>query len=213
MINGRNGRILSATPLRTASRMPPGAPSGVTMGEWQRMPPGYTPPPGTVPQPGYGPGAPTADDEDDDAPQQPGAYGARPPAPVQGAPPRYGNNPPRDYNGGQPGDEADAQPQSDPQVIPADPQGGPLPPPPERFPQRAAPPAAQAAEARRGSAAEDRAAAEAEAQRARRCAFDVDAARGRDERMARFFSAQLRSAEISGAGQDAGPGRDADLTK
>ncbi len=139
VINGRNGRILSATPLRTASRMPPGAPSGVTMGEWQRMPPGYTPPPGTVPQPGYGPGAPTADDEYDDAPQQPGAYGARPPAPVQGVPPRYGNNPPRDYNGGQPDDEADAQPQSDPQVIPADPQGGPLPPPPERFPQRAAP--------------------------------------------------------------------------
>jgi hypothetical protein len=141
VINGRNGRILSATPLRTASRMPPGVPPGSTMGEWQRMPPGYTPPPGTVPQRGYG--APTADDEADDendaVPQQPGAYGARPPAPVQGALPRYGNNPPRGYNGGQPGDEADAQPQSDPRVIPADPQGGPLPPPPERFPQRAAP--------------------------------------------------------------------------
>jgi len=133
VINGRNGHILSATPLRTASRMQP----GVSMGEWQRMPPGYMPPPGTVPQPGYGPGAPTADDEDDDAPQQPGAYGARPPAAAQGALPRYGNNPPRDYNGGQPDD--DAQPQSDPRVIPADPQGGPLPPPPERFPQRAAP--------------------------------------------------------------------------
>jgi hypothetical protein len=126
VINGRNGRILSATPLRTASRMPPGAPSGVTMGEWQRMPPGYTPPPGTVPQRGYGPGAPTDDDEYDDAPQQ---------QPVQGTLPRYGNNPPA--NGStQQGVEADA----DPQVIPADPEGGPLPPPPERFPQRAAPP-------------------------------------------------------------------------
>jgi hypothetical protein len=136
VINGRNGRILSATPLRTASRMLPGAPSGVTMGEWQRMPPGYTPPPGYVPQPGYGPGSPTADDEADDenyrAPQQPGAYGARPP--VQGALPRYGNNPPANGSTEQ-GVEADA----DPQVIPADPQGGPLPPPPERFPQRVAP--------------------------------------------------------------------------
>jgi protein transport protein SEC31 len=127
VINGRNGRILSATPLRTASRMPPGAPSGVTMGEWQRMPPGYTPPPGYVPQPGYRSGAPTADDEYDNPP-------------VQGVPPRYGNNPPREYNPGQPGDEADAQPQSDPQVIPADPESGPLPPPPERFPQRVTPP-------------------------------------------------------------------------
>jgi protein transport protein SEC31 len=140
VIDGRNGRILSATPTRTASRMPPGVPPGAGMGEWQRMPPGYTPPPGTVPQPGYGPGAPTADDDYDDAPQQPGAYGARPPAPpVQGALPRYGNNPPRGYDAGQPDDEADAQPQSDPQVIPADPEGA-LPPPPERFPQRAAPP-------------------------------------------------------------------------
>jgi hypothetical protein len=31
--------------------------------------------------------------------------------------------------------------------------------------------------------------------------------------MARFFSAQCFSAEVSGAGQDAGPGGDADLTK
>ncbi len=42
VINARTGDILSVTPIQTASRMLP----GVSMGPYERMPPGYVPPGG-----------------------------------------------------------------------------------------------------------------------------------------------------------------------
>jgi hypothetical protein len=131
IINGRSGRILSATPMRTASRMQPGVPPGGSMGEWQRMPPGYVPPPG------YRAGAPVYED-DEDMPRQ-GAYGGYPPAP--GTAPRTGAVPQPRLGSAQPDDQdmpTQSASRSDPTVIPADPPGA-LPPPPERFPHRAAP--------------------------------------------------------------------------
>jgi hypothetical protein len=144
LISARSGAVLSATPIQTASRMPPSVPPGGSMGEWQRMPPGYIPPTG------YRAGAPIIVDEvDEDAAPPPRVYGGRPPAAPLVAPPspRASNppppraaNPPPAIGSTRPEADADAEP-SGPDVIPADPeQGGMLPPPPERFPQRAAPP-------------------------------------------------------------------------
>jgi hypothetical protein len=148
-IGAHTGAIVSVTPMQTAARMPPPR-GGVSMGAYERMPPGYVPPAGS-------PRGGSVYEDDDDAPPS-GPYGLRPPAPVPGGsppsgsaaprfgsampPPRVGSAmpqdddeplPPRSGPGGPP-------PRSGPAVIPADPdRSGMLPPPPERFPQRAAP--------------------------------------------------------------------------
>jgi len=134
VINARTGDILSVTPIQTASRMPP----GVSMGPYERMPPGYVPPGGRG---GYS--LPDTDDDEDDVP--PRNYGApRPPGAVPGPLPRSSNAaPPPPRGGAMPPDDDEASPPSRsgaPNVITADPdRSGVLPPPPERFPQRVAP--------------------------------------------------------------------------
>ena len=139
VINARSGDILSVTPIQTASRMPP-PPAGSSMGPYERMSPGYIPPGGPR---GYGP--PVVDD-DDDAPPRGYGYGApRPPGAMPGPLPRSSNAAPPPPRGGsmQPDDDDQVSLSSGPgarNVIPADPdRSGVLPPPPERFPQRAAP--------------------------------------------------------------------------
>jgi len=142
LINGRSGRIISATPFTTASRMP--SRGGMSAEPYEQMPPGYIPPPGA--RGGYSPGAPIIEDEDDDLP--PG-YGPRPPAPVPGALPRSGSAARPPAAGAVPPDDRDGPGQSGPRVITsAEPnqgrdESGVLPPPPERFPQRAVTPAAK----------------------------------------------------------------------
>jgi hypothetical protein len=134
VVSARSGDVLSVTPVQTASRMPPPR-GGFTFGPYERMPPG------TMPPGGYRAGAPVVDEDD-----EPNISGnptpPRPPGALPGAPPmRSGNAAPMPPRGGamQPyGD--DASPPSEPNVITADPdRSGLLPPPPERFPQRAAP--------------------------------------------------------------------------
>jgi hypothetical protein len=149
VIGAHTGAIVSVTPMQTASRIPPPR-GGVSMGPYERVPPGYVPPAG------YRSGS--IYEDDDDAPPA-GPYGVRPPAPVPGVPPRVGNAaPPYPGNAGPPAprvgsvmpqddDESlpprswpSLPPRSGPAVIPADPdRSGFLPPPPERFPQRASP--------------------------------------------------------------------------
>ena len=111
------------------------------MGPYERMPPGYIPPAGSR---GYGP--PVADDDDDALPPPGFGYNApRPPGAMPGAAaafeqcraavPRGGSMQPDD-------DDVASLPSASgaPNVITADPdRSGMLPPPPERFPQRAAP--------------------------------------------------------------------------
>jgi hypothetical protein len=145
VISARSGDILSVTPMQTASRIPPTSP-GVTMGPYERMPPGYIPPGGPR---GYG--APITDDDDEALPPPGFGYNApRPPGAMPGSPlPRSSNAAPPPRGGSvQPYDDDDEVAPSSrssnssgaPNVIPADPdRGGLLPPPPERFPQRAAP--------------------------------------------------------------------------
>jgi hypothetical protein len=141
VISARSGDILSVTPMQTASRMPP-PPPGVSMGPYERMPPGYIPPGGPR---GYG--APITDDDDDALPPPGFGYNApRSPGAMPGAPlPRSSNAAPLPPRGGaiQPDDEDDASPppgSGSRNIITADPdRSGMLPPPPERFPQRAAP--------------------------------------------------------------------------
>jgi hypothetical protein len=137
IINARSGDILSATPIQTASRVPP----GVSMGPYERMAPGYVPPVGSR---SYGP--PVADDDDDAPPPRGYGYGApRPPGAVPGPLPRSSNAaPPLPPRGGsmQPDDDEASPPSGSgaPNVLTADPdRSGVLPPPPERFPQRVAP--------------------------------------------------------------------------
>jgi hypothetical protein len=148
-IGAHTGAIVSVTPMQTASRMPP-VRGGVTMGPYERMPPGYVPPAGARP-------GSSVYEDDDDAPPS-GPYGLRPPAPVPGVPPggvapspRVGSAmPPPRVGSAMPQDDDEPlpprsgpgglSPRSGPAVIPADPdRSGMLPPPPERFPQRAAP--------------------------------------------------------------------------
>ena len=132
VVSARSGDVLSVMPVQTASRMPPPR-GGLTWGPYERMPPGYVPPGG------YRAGAPV--DDDDDEPsivENPNA--PRPPGSMPGAPPMRSSNaaplPPR--SGAI--ERRNAPPLSDPNVITADPdRTGMLPPPPERFPQRAAP--------------------------------------------------------------------------
>jgi len=136
IINARSGDILSATPIQTASRVPP----GVSMGPYERMAPGYVPPVGSR---SYGP--PVADDDDDAPPPRGYGYGApRPPGAVPGPLPRSSNAAPPPPRGGsmQPDDDEASPPSGSgaPNVLTADPdRSGVLPPPPERFPQRVAP--------------------------------------------------------------------------
>jgi hypothetical protein len=135
VINARSGDILSVTPVATASRLPP---SG-SMGPYERMAPGYLPPG----PPGVYRGGPPVVYEDDGPP--PG-YG-RPPAPVPNV--RSGSVRPPNPNAARlDPDEEDASPPLNSRPLrsgeippPAGGQDGLLPPPPERFPQRAAPPA------------------------------------------------------------------------
>jgi hypothetical protein len=143
VVNARSGDVLSVTPVQIASRMPPTR-GGVTMGPYERMPPGYVPSDAdrSAPPAGYRPGAPVADDEDDEVgynnpnvPRPPGQMpGAQPPSrSSNAAPPPRGGAMPRER-------DEDISSLSEPNVITADPdRSGMLPPPPERFPQRAAP--------------------------------------------------------------------------
>jgi len=130
VISARSGDILSVTPLQTASRMPPSG--SVTMGPYERVPPGFVPP-GS-----YRAGAPAAGGEE--APPPPG-YGVRPPAPIPGALPRSSSAAPLPNRGSTIPDRDDDDLRSTaPNVIPADRgRSAGLPPPPERFPPRAAP--------------------------------------------------------------------------
>jgi hypothetical protein len=136
VVNARSGDILSATPIQTASRMPP----GVSMGPYERMAPGYVPPAGSR---NYGP--PVADDDDDALPPPGFGYNApRPPGAVPGPLPRSSNAAPPPRGGSMPPDDDDVASlpsgSGAPNVITADPdRSGMLPPPPERFPQRVAP--------------------------------------------------------------------------
>jgi hypothetical protein len=123
VINARTGQILSVTPSATAMRLPPAG----SIGPYERMAPRYVPP-------GAYRGAPPVVYEDD----VPVVYG-RPP--VTGTlPPGAGTRgpiPPAEI-------EDDSAPDGRPLHStelppPAGPQDGLLPPPPERFPQRAAP--------------------------------------------------------------------------
>jgi hypothetical protein len=138
VINARTGGIVSVTPVTTASRVPPGG----SIGPYERITPGYVPPG----PPGYR-GAPTVIYEDDEP-----VY-ARPPAP--GAPlPRGATARSTSRNAPTPGygmrtqapadveddDAPDSRPLRSTEIPPpAEKQDGLLPPPPERFPQRAAP--------------------------------------------------------------------------
>jgi hypothetical protein len=139
VVSARSGEVLSVKPIATASRMPPPR-DGATIGPYGQTPPGYIPPPGS--RGVYSAGPPIIDEDD-----EPPVYAPRPPAPVPGALPRsgYAARPPA--AGAMPPDEADGPPPtSEPRVITStEPdrnrvQGGALPPPPERFPQRAVAP-------------------------------------------------------------------------
>jgi len=136
LINGRTGRILSVTPMETASRMPPPR-GGLTMGPYERMPPGYVPPEG---QGIYGAGPPVADEDDQSV------YAPRPPAPVAGPLPRSRTLERPPITESQQPAAVNRSPLSSPRVITStepDQEGTPsgvLPPPPERFPQRAVAP-------------------------------------------------------------------------
>jgi hypothetical protein len=133
IIRARSGDIVSVTPVATP--MPPRG--GITVGRYERMPPGYV-----LPRGGYGAGAPIVDEDDGPAFYNPNT--PRPPGAVPGAPPRSSTaarpQPPR--GGAMAADDDDVSPRSGPNVVTADPdRSGALPPPPERFPQRVAPPA------------------------------------------------------------------------
>ena len=78
VINARSGDILSVTPIETASRDAPAA-GGVSMGPYERMPPGYIPPGGR------GSYSLPDTDDDDDVPPRGYGYGApRPPGAMPG---------------------------------------------------------------------------------------------------------------------------------
>jgi hypothetical protein len=121
VINARSGAIVSVTPVRTASRMPP----GVGLAPPDRVAPGYLPPRTYR-------GAPVVEDDEPIV---------RPPASVPQRPPSYVARPPGYVP---PVVDEDAPPvsgavRSTELPPPAGQQQGLLPPPPERFPQRAAP--------------------------------------------------------------------------
>ena len=125
VINARRGEIVSSSPVVAAA---PVGPRGERLGPGEPIgPPGYIPPgpPGV-----YEAGPPVVYEGD-----RPLNYERRPQAPIPNAPPRTARaNPP---------DATDNQPPADaPPNIMREERGehGLLPPPPERFPQRVAPP-------------------------------------------------------------------------
>jgi hypothetical protein len=133
VVSARSGDVLSVTLVQSASRMPPSG-GGLTWGPYERMPPG------TMPPGGYRAGAPVVDEDDEPISRNP--HAPRPPSALPDAPPMRSSNaaplPPRSGPIERRGIEA--LPPSEPNVITADPdRTGMLPPPPERFPQRAAP--------------------------------------------------------------------------
>ena len=138
VVSARTGEVVSVRPVEMASRMPPPPRGGVTMGPYERMPQGYVP---ADPRGGYGAGVPADEDDEPGVIDNPNAPR---PGPMPGALPSRSSGatapPPPRVGAVQPEDD-DASP-SVPGVIRADPdRTGTLPPPPERFPQRAAPPA------------------------------------------------------------------------
>jgi hypothetical protein len=137
LVDGRTGAIISVTPTITASRLPPQSGGvaigpgtaigpGVTVGPYERIPsPGSaTPPPGTYPS-----GRSVIYDD------EPRELGARPPADIPNAPPRVITATPNPMPRGAGIDTIEPQ-EANPPV-----RSGMLPPPPDRFPQRLAPPA------------------------------------------------------------------------
>jgi hypothetical protein len=133
VVSARSGDVLSVTPVQVASRMQPPR-GGLTWGPYERMPPGYVPPSG------YRAGAPIVDDDDDEPSIVDNLDPPRPPGVMRGVPPmRSSNAAPLSSRSGAI-ERRDAPALSEPNLITADPDhGGMLPPPPERFPQRAAP--------------------------------------------------------------------------
>ena len=124
---------MSVTPVATP--MPPRG--GITVGRYERMPPGYV----------YRAAVMVLAHRSSTRTMRPAFYNPntpRPPGAVPGAPPRSSTaarpQPPR--GGAMAADDDDVSPRSGPNVVTADPdRSGVLPPPPERFPQRVAPPA------------------------------------------------------------------------
>lgn len=140
VVSARSGEVISVKPIAVTSRMPPPPPRGDAMGPYEQAPPGYIPAPGS--RGVYSAGPPIIDEDD-----QPPVYAPRPPAPVPGALPRSGYAARPLPAEAMPPDEADGPPPpSEPRVITSTApdrdrvQGGALPPPPERFPQRAVAP-------------------------------------------------------------------------
>ena len=142
-VDARFGDIMAVTPVASASRAAPGVPPG-PLGPYEPIDrDGYLGPQAR-PAPGaYRSLPPTIYDDDDDVIYAPRSGAPIPPAPIPGAqmprtqaavPPRVPSAvpPPGDVSLGAP------------HVItaPEPGEGGLLPPPPERFPQRAAPPPA-----------------------------------------------------------------------
>ena len=128
VVDARYGEILSVAPVISAARSaPPGA--------YERMGP-YEPiaPDGGLPPPGpasvYGARPPVVYEGD-----RPLVYERRPIAPIPNAPPQSGQR-------ASPPEVAELTPPSEQRIMtPERGEHGFLPPPPERFPQRAAPPA------------------------------------------------------------------------
>jgi len=136
VVNARHGDIVRIVPIMSASRLPPDA----TMGPYERMNSYEPTPPNGYIAPGprrYGAPPPVVYEED-----APGGFAPRPPGTVpQGRPSSSAVPPP--VITATPSDGADAPPSADPRDITStEPSDGLLPPPPERFPQRAPPPTA-----------------------------------------------------------------------
>lgn len=136
VVSGLSGEIVSVTPATIGSQMPPRG----AVGRYERTPPGYGPQPGS--RGVYSAGEPVGGDDPSSV------YAPRPPAPVPGVLPRSNtaSMPPGEVND----DDEDSLPPapSSPRVITSTApdqyrdrgQNGALPPPPERFPKRAAMP-------------------------------------------------------------------------
>jgi hypothetical protein len=147
VVNARRGEIVRVVPIATASRMPPGS----SMGPYERIEPGYVP---DGPAGPYRTGPPIVEEDEDgalmddpDAPRPPNAVpGARPyvgeaaPPPGRGVPHPAPDISRRELPPPSGARVVTAAPPGDgPRVITATEPGrnGLLPPPPERFPQRA----------------------------------------------------------------------------
>jgi hypothetical protein len=131
LVDARTGDIVSVTPIATASRTGPG---GLTMGPYQPMAPeGYIQPARPVP---YRAGPPIAFEDD-----EPGAYSPRPPVSVRGGPPPAVSAAPPPVIRAIPSLGASPRPTPGSRDIASNAPhvDGLLPPPPERFPQRAPP--------------------------------------------------------------------------